>query len=599
MKTVRLGEVQGRSVRIGLTITFAALVAFSPAPDLLADDGALPIPVDLTAKVPGKLFICGGGRLPDSAMPEFIRSAGGTDSRIVVITTASETADTPAIEPRIEFWKKAQANNQVASMTFLHTLSREEADAAKFCGPLDDATGVWFIGGVQDRLTETYRGTKVEQRIREVLRRGGVVGGTSAGAAVMSPVMIRGSLSRTEADVGEGFGFLPGTVIDQHFVRRNRRDRLISVLMKHPKLVGIGVDENAVVVVQGRRLTVLPETQTDVSIHFAPIDGKPRREIPLKPGEEYDLVALRRTALARVQPRWRFDDDLPAPSVPEGTLILAGGGELPADIAQRFIDAAGGPDSPLVVISTAAGDEPPPESEATSWLTAAGAKQVQRVHPRTTTEAEDPRVLELLQKASGVWFTGGRQWRIIDALTDTAAERLLTEVLKRGGVIGGSAAGASVLAGYMVRGNPLDNGPIMAEGYEEGLGYLPGAAVDPYFTQRTRFADMAKLKQTYPQLVGLGIDVETAVIARGQEFEVVGKNRVYVYGRRNAAAEGERPFERLYVGDRYDLRDHKRISPDRTDADAVELADQSASEPLPATAGDGSDPRPQPSLVCE
>ena len=139
----------------------------------------------------------------------------------------------------------------MASATLLHTRSRARADEPGFARPLEEATGVWFSGGDQSRVTEVYLGTAVERALHAVLDRGGVIGGTSAGAAIMSRVMITGG--QAKATVGTGFGFLPGAVVDQHALRRNRVNRLLGVLADHPDLVGVAVDEaTALVVRQGR-----------------------------------------------------------------------------------------------------------------------------------------------------------------------------------------------------------------------------------------------------------------------------------------------------------------------------------------------------------
>ncbi len=160
----------------------------------------------------GALVICGGGGLPESVRREFVRLAGGPKAKIVVIPTASSDADGPAAEVAefLEPWNKMGA----ASVVLLHTRSRAKADDPAFSRPLEDATGVWFSGGDQSRVTEVYLGTAVERALHAVLGRGGVIGGTSAGAAIMSRVMITGG--REKATVGTGFGFLPGTVVDQH-----------------------------------------------------------------------------------------------------------------------------------------------------------------------------------------------------------------------------------------------------------------------------------------------------------------------------------------------------------------------------------------------
>jgi cyanophycinase len=197
----------------------------------------------------GALVICGGGSLPEAARREFLELAGGPKAKIVVIPTASAYADGPA-PVRAEFlepWSK----RGVASVVLLHTRSRARADEPEFSRSLEDATGVWFGGGDQSRVTEVYLGTAVERALRRVLERGGVIGGTSAGAAIMSRVMITGG--QDKATVGSGFGFLPGAVVDQHALRRNRINRLLGVLAEHPDLTGVAVDEaTALVVRQGR-----------------------------------------------------------------------------------------------------------------------------------------------------------------------------------------------------------------------------------------------------------------------------------------------------------------------------------------------------------
>jgi cyanophycinase len=112
---------------------------------------------DLQASVPGTLFICGGGRIPEPAVKKFVECAGGPSAHIVVVTTASETADTPDVEPRLEPWRRLTS---IAELTILHTRSREIADDPEFTRPLASATGVWFIGGHQERLTDAYLGTR-------------------------------------------------------------------------------------------------------------------------------------------------------------------------------------------------------------------------------------------------------------------------------------------------------------------------------------------------------------------------------------------------------------------------------------------------------
>ena len=133
-----------------------------------------------------------------------------------MIPTAHDIADGPSVNTVLDPWKDKGA----ASVQLFHTRSREQANDAEFVRPLTEATGVWFGGGRQSYLTEAYLGTEVERQLKALLDRGGVIGGTSAGAAVMTRVMITGG--RTTADVGQGFDFFPGAVVDQHFLKRNR-----------------------------------------------------------------------------------------------------------------------------------------------------------------------------------------------------------------------------------------------------------------------------------------------------------------------------------------------------------------------------------------
>ena len=164
-------------------------------------------------------------------------------------------------------------------------------------------------------------------------------------------------------------------------------------------------------------------------------------------------------------------------------------------------------------------------------LSRGGARNLVVLHGRTLEDIEAGRFETVLSKARGVWFCGGRQWRLVDAYADTKVERLFHGVLERGGVIGGSSAGASIQSSYMVRGNPLGNLDAMAEGYEKGFGFLPGAAVDQHFSQRNRLPDMEGLVARFPQLLGIGLDEATAIIVAGAVAEVLGKHKAHFYYR--------------------------------------------------------------------
>jgi cyanophycinase len=549
----------GLAVCLGLSAPWGAAQAEEPARRAIVK---APIPHDRAKSVSGTLFISGGGRMPESSMQRFIDFGGGEDCRLVIITTASEAADTPDVESRVAPFRSLR----VADLCVVHTRDRDVANSHEFCIPLENATAVWFIGGHQSRLTDVYLDTRVERCLRQLLDRGGVIGGTSAGAAIMSQVMIKGG--NPEPELERGLGFLPGTVVDQHFLKRRRQDRLLNALSAFPHLVGVGIDEGTSVVVQGRRMTVLEESDSEVVTFLAETPGRPVQQATLRPGDQVDLLALSRSAAARVSPKVSPSNTIRGQGLLSGSVMLAGGGPVPQEAAERFIASAGGPESLIVVVTTAAGETLPDAAETTAWLRSAGARNVVCVHPQDNCEAEAAELLELLAGAGGIWFTGGRQWRLVDALEGTQFCDRLQQLLARDGVIGGNAAGASILASYLVRGNPLDNRQIMGEGYEDGFGLLPGTAVDPYFSQRHRLNDMARLKLARPELLGLGIDEGTAVLIRGRELEVLGENRVSIFDQLAEGTESPGNFLSLGAGDQFDLIDMAQI--EREDSPRVE-----------------------------
>jgi cyanophycinase len=246
-------------------LDFIALLAIASllSSAVRAEENILGLPESAVASK-GALVLAGGGRTTDQIRTEFIRLAGGPKARIVLIPSACTYSSMEYIKQYFSLWQECS----IASLEFLDAASREQADSLEFVRPLMTATGVWMPGGYQGRLTELYGGTKVEDGIRQVFERGGVVGGTSAGAAVISHVMI---LEGSTYDVvtSRGFGMLSGAVVDQHFSQRGRHARLLKVLEDHPDLLGLGVDEDTALVVQGNHLRVLGESRVTLCVPAA------------------------------------------------------------------------------------------------------------------------------------------------------------------------------------------------------------------------------------------------------------------------------------------------------------------------------------------
>ncbi|MGE5193162.1 MAG: cyanophycinase [Deltaproteobacteria bacterium] len=528
-------------------VTLAATLAVSPfvvrLPALCAAEPASTTERIDPDGIKGALVICGGGRLPDSVRDKFIDLAGGNEARLVIIPTASEddTIDEDGREVA-EIWK-ARAP---ASITIVHTRSPEEADDPKFVEPIRHATGVWITGGKQSQIARAYSGTLVARELCAVVERGGVVGGTSAGAACQSRVMIvRGKIYDKD-----GLGLIPGAIIDQHFLVRNRKARLFEALAVHPELVGLGVDEGTALVVQGRTLRCLGDSSVTVCVAAA--GGREAKEVVLEAGDVSDLTMYRRAARDRTLPTFP-PEKMRDTEVPQGALVIVGGGQMPAELTEKFIELAGGPESLIVVLPTANPDPLPEHPRDGDFLARAGAKNVKVLNARRPHEVEAPEFLNVLKEARGIWFGGGRQWRFVDAYEGTKAVEAFRDVLRRGGVIGGSSAGATIQGDYLVRGSPLGNEEMMAPGYERGFAFLPGTAIDQHFAQRKRFADLSKVVAAHPQLLGIGLDEATAIVVRGHVAEVMGKNKVHFFDKTRLVAEGEPDYTSVEAGGKYDL----------------------------------------------
>ncbi len=244
----------------------------------------------------GHLVIVGGGGVPEVVAARAIALSGGPSAVVAVLPQASELKETGA--EAVDFWTKAGASRAVeVSLT----------DRAAATAAVKQATFIWFPGGDENRLTEALKGTGLPELIRERYHGGATVGGTSAGAAVMSPVMITGdadllSITAGKTKTADGLGLLPGAIVDQHIQKRQRMNRLISAVLDHPELVGIGINEKtAIIVSDGRRFEVVGDSSVVV------IDGRRAKVSPtaggvlaagtgltldvLKPGMTFDLGA--------------------------------------------------------------------------------------------------------------------------------------------------------------------------------------------------------------------------------------------------------------------------------------------------------------------
>ena len=200
----------------------------------------------------GTVFVHGGG--PDATLDQFAALCDAAGP-LVLIPTASEGSDREAERDRM---RQPWLRRGLRDVVVLHARDRGEALVDGFAAPLRTASCAWLVGGRQGRLEDRYVGTPVEQELHALVRRGGAVGGSSAGSAVLSRVMIHHG--NPEPVEGTGFGILPGIIVDQHFLARHREPRLVHMLERHPELVGFGIDEATALVVQGDRWRVVGDS---------------------------------------------------------------------------------------------------------------------------------------------------------------------------------------------------------------------------------------------------------------------------------------------------------------------------------------------------
>jgi cyanophycinase len=224
-------------------------IALMSAGALLACSAVIPDFVAAAAE--GAIVAVGGGDSNDAIVARTLELAGGRNALVAVLPQSSERPD--AGDSSVEMWKKAGAR-EARKVSF--------DDRAEARRAIESATLIWMPGGDQNRFMSAIAGTGLDDLIRARHTAGVTVGGTSAGAAILSKVMLTGDADLKGVGTGTtatapGLGLWPDVIVDQHFLARQRESRLISAVLDHPALVGVGIDEGTAVVVQGTQLEVV------------------------------------------------------------------------------------------------------------------------------------------------------------------------------------------------------------------------------------------------------------------------------------------------------------------------------------------------------
>jgi cyanophycinase len=256
--------------------------------------------------------------------------------------------------------------------------------------------------------------------------------------------------------------------------------------------------------------------------------------------------------------------DAPEYGPAKGTLIVAGGGNLDdTGIVETFIELAGGPDATFVIVPTAGGNKTADgtiraytEDDIVGRWLKRGLKNVRMLHTHDPRVADTEAFVSALREANAVWFDGGRQWNIVDSYANTLTYREFHKVLARGGVIAGSSAGATIQGEYLVRGDTSGPQVVMTAepNHQEGFKFLRRTAIDQHINARNRWDDLIPVIQKYPSLLGIGLSEGTAIVVKGDTFEVMGKWMVAVHDNSRVYQPWEKPYYVLAPGDVYNMK---------------------------------------------
>jgi cyanophycinase len=371
---------------------------------------------------------------------------------------------------------------------------------------------------------------KIADAMRSNLAQGRAVGFVGPAAVGLGKKYSKGDAT---TELENGVSVFPDALIDFNDNGQSNSEIIDSVLPKD-RLVMLSIAKGNALLFQGRKAVLYGEGVATVTVPAS--DHLPIAQTEIKAIQRasrnapesflIDWPQWRRQAIERtLEPFPPAEKQVP--NVPNGSLIIVGGGGMPRGLMRKFVQLAGGADARLVYIPCTEEENSSDTSLLEAWREL-GVQTCSLLHTKDRRIADrDEAFLEPLKNATGIWFGGGRQWNLADSYYGTQAHRLMKQVLDRGGVIGGSSAGASIQANYLARATPIENFRIMAPGYERGgLGFISGVAIDQHFTQRSRQKDLRSLVETYPQMLGIGLDETTAIVVEKSTAQIVGAGSV-------------------------------------------------------------------------
>jgi cyanophycinase len=607
-------------------------------PPASADNNPLNLPLPLDSRKLGTIMLHGGGGLTQDFREKFVELAGGKDARIVLIPSGTfvrgidddyrefdetEEAFVARITPQFRHWLDLKKQRRIAAIRFLYTDNQQDADNPAFVAALKDATGVWIPAAFQGKLNWRFapnypeKTSLFQKALRDVVARGGVVGGMGGGMAALPEVMILGDTGQeqgpAEPRIRHGVALFSGAIVDQYFDARGGRLERFTALLKDTamlnrwgswpaagrSMIGLAVEPRTALLLQGssvraigcQRGHVFVKSNGDRTITWRVLsesDGK------------VDLVSSSQLAGAQRQAdsrqahpdqSWKNPFGMPAPgTVPfpaqpghrPGTVVLHGGGGN-NDLIPIYPRLCGLPRPRLVHCPAASHDwrprpgepltvlVPQMESHFHEWVALLKDGQLASLQFLTTAhaaDANDADFVKPLLSADAVWFSGGSQ----DALGElfvgrgslTLFQRELFNVLRRGGIVGGTSAGAAIMPEIITVADVQRGGrPFDAE-TAHGLGVLQNVLVEQHFQGSGRggrierftrlLLDNDRLRKLSgrggprpEEMIGLAIEERTSLILQENRVEVFGQQKAHVFLK--SADQKTITWHALYPGD--------------------------------------------------
>lgn len=519
-------------------------------------------PVDI--KINGTVIVCAGPEIQPSITQTFV-TAGKDDKGSFIAIWFDDGFDSKPFQDLLD---RDNPMKQFGDQQRLPT-DPKSAQRQSLEESLRTATGVLLISSKPLSSNSNTMLTELGDLLHMTIERGGVVCGI--GPVVEHFGKFRLVPQKDTDVVSKVLNLLPDCIAARDMEYPEEKTIIDVAVEKETECrrsVGIEIPTNTAAILRNRKFRTFGSDKVTFSI--AANDRQPRRvqrlgEVKSRRANPYnsvvDLTAWRRDAIDRQLPPFPPSNP-PVPDVENGTLFIVGGGGMPKGLMRQFVDLAGGDQARLIFVPCTDRDKVSSRQRMIRQWKTMGVAAADVLHTKDRNKANtDDDFLLPLSKATGIWFGGGRQWNFVDSYYGTKAHKLMKNVLKRGGVIGGSSAGASIQGDYLARANPVANFDIMAAGYERGLGFLTGVAIDQHFSQRGRQKDMTQLANRYPQLLGIGIDEGTGIKVQRSIAEVVGRGKVFFYDRRQPVVEGEDDFIAVEAKSKFNLAERKVVEP--------------------------------------